>query len=120
MNYPVRQFTIAPTDRKVLHQRIENRFRQMLANGFVEEVRKLKERADLTVDMPSMRCVGYKQVWQYLDAELSYDEMIDKGVAATRQLAKRQFTWLRGWQDLIWLDTFDVNNASKIVDLATI
>ena len=120
MNYPIRQFTIAPTDRKVLHQRIEIRFRQMLTNGFVEEVKKLKERADLTADMPSMRCVGYKQIWQYLDAELSYDEMIDKGVAATRQLAKRQFTCLRGWQDLIWLDTFDANNASKIIDLATI
>ena len=82
--------------------------------------RELRARGDLNLDMPSMRCVGYRQVWQYLDGEDSYQEMVEKGVAATRQLAKRQFTWLRKWQNLHWLDTFDTNNCAKFIDLVTI
>lgn len=101
--YPVRQFAIAPTDRAVLHQRIEMRFMQMLAQGFEQEVQNLKQRADLHPDLPSMRCVGYRQMWDYLDGLVSYDEMVYRGVAATRQLAKRQLTWLRSWQELNWL-----------------
>lgn len=120
LSAPVTQFAIAPSDRKVLHQRINQRYQQMLSNGFIEEVEALRQRGDLNLDMPSMRCVGYRQVWQYLDAEFGYDEMVDKGVAATRQLAKRQFTWLRSWQDVNWLDTFDEGNVSKIVELTTI
>ncbi|HCU65220.1 MAG TPA: tRNA (adenosine(37)-N6)-dimethylallyltransferase MiaA [Rheinheimera sp.] len=101
--YPVKQFAIAPTDRAVLHQRIEMRFMQMLAQGFEQEVQLLKQRGDLHADLPSMRCVGYRQMWDYLDGLVSYDEMVYRGVAATRQLAKRQLTWLRSWQELNWL-----------------
>ncbi len=101
--FKVHQFAIAPTDRAVLHQRIALRFEQMLASGFEHEVANLKRRPELHPDLPAMRCVGYRQVWQYLDGEYSYDEMVAKGIAATRQLAKRQLTWLRGWPEVTWL-----------------
>lgn len=103
--YPVHQFAIAPQDRAVLHQRIALRYVQMLDSGFEDEVRVLKQRPDLHLDLPSMRCVGYRQMWQYLDGECSYDEMVQRGIAATRQLAKRQLTWLRSWQQLTWLSS---------------
>lgn len=103
--YPVHQFAIAPQDRAVLHQRIALRYLQMLDSGFEDEVRVLKQRPDLHLDLPSMRCVGYRQMWQYLDGECSYDEMVQRGIAATRQLAKRQLTWLRSWQQLTWLSS---------------
>lgn len=103
--YPVHQFAIAPQDRAVLHQRIALRYQQMLGSGFEDEVRVLKQRPDLHLDLPSMRCVGYRQMWQYLDGECSYDEMVQRGIAATRQLAKRQLTWLRSWQQLTWLSS---------------
>lgn len=109
LHLPSYQFAVAPMDRKVLHQRIEKRFTQMLAQGFVEEVTQLRERGDLHLNLPSMRCVGYRQVWQHLDGEFDYGTMIEKGVAATRQLAKRQITWLRSWPDLHWLDPSAVN-----------
>ncbi|MCP3689889.1 MAG: tRNA (adenosine(37)-N6)-dimethylallyltransferase MiaA [Gammaproteobacteria bacterium] len=82
-------------DRSALHTRIENRFQDMLTAGFIDEVIRLRGRGDLNLSMPSMRCVGYRQVWQYLDGEFKKAEMQDKAVAATRQLAKRQLTWLR-------------------------
>jgi len=82
-------------DRSSLHARIEKRFHDMLNRGFIDEVSSLRNRGDLNLSMPSMRCVGYRQVWQYLDGELAKAEMVDKAVAATRQLAKRQLTWLR-------------------------
>ena len=103
--FPVHQFAIAPQDRAVLHQRIALRFEQMLAAGFEQEVSTLRQRTDLHPDLPSMRCVGYRQMWQYLDGECSYEQMKEKGIAATRQLAKRQLTWLRGWQGVTWLDS---------------
>lgn len=82
-------------DRPQLHARIDQRFHEMLEQGFVDEVAALRERGDLNLSMPSMRCVGYRQVWQYLDGDISEHEMIGKAIAATRQLAKRQITWLR-------------------------
>ena len=82
-------------DRALLHERIEKRFISMLEQGFIAEVSALKDRGDLDLSMPSMRCVGYRQVWQYLDGNSTEKEMIDRAVAATRQLAKRQITWLR-------------------------
>jgi len=82
-------------DRALLHQRIEKRFHAMLEQGFIAEVGALKARGDLDLSMPSMRCVGYRQAWQYLDNKLGRDEMINTAIAATRQLAKRQITWLR-------------------------
>lgn len=101
------QIAIAPQQRNVLHQRIAERFELMLQNGFVDEVRSLYLRGDLDPDLPSMRSVGYRQVWQYLDDEYDYEQMRAAGVAATRQLAKRQLTWLRHWHDLSWVHTLD-------------
>jgi len=103
--YQVHQFAIAPTKRELLHQRIEQRFHQMLASDFEAEVRALFARGDLHPDMPSIRCVGYRQMWSYLNGETSYDEMAYKGICATRQLAKRQLTWLRGWEGVHELDS---------------
>ncbi|PMG30757.1 tRNA (adenosine(37)-N6)-dimethylallyltransferase MiaA [Shewanella sp. 10N.286.52.C2] len=103
--YDVMQFAIAPHERKVLHELIAKRFKLMMQNGFIDEVQRLKDRKDLHLDMPSMRCVGYRQCWQYLDGEFDYETLIEKGTAATRQLAKRQLTWLRSWPELHWLES---------------
>jgi tRNA dimethylallyltransferase len=86
---------LAADNRAALHQRIEHRFLEMLEHGFIDEVEVLKTRTDLNLSLPSMRCVGYRQIWQYLDGELTREQMIEKATAATRQLAKRQITWLR-------------------------
>lgn len=99
------QLAIAPNDRSILHQRIALRFDKMLQLGFIEEVEGLYHRGDLHLGLASMKAVGYRQVWEYLAGDTAYDEMRDKGIAATRQLAKRQLTWLRGWQGLNWLNT---------------
>ncbi len=112
--YHVVQFAICPKERKTLHERIEIRFEQMLKEGFVEEVRALYQRGDLHENLPAIRAVGYRQVWEHLNGQLSYDEMIFKGVVATRQLAKRQVTWLRSWKDLHWLESED----PKLVETA--
>lgn len=101
--YKVHQFAVAPTDRALLHQRIAARFHDMLGNGFEEEVRRLKQRSDLHAGLPSIRCVGFRQMWEYLDGQASYQQMTERGIAATRQLAKRQLTWLRSWPQLSWL-----------------
>jgi tRNA dimethylallyltransferase len=90
---------LEPSDRSVLHKRIEKRFDDMLKAGLIEEVENLRARGDLTPAMPSMRCVGYRQVWEYLDRTIDYATMRDKGVFATRQLCKRQLTWLRSIAD---------------------
>lgn len=111
----VLQFAITPSDRKVLHERIELRFEQMIAQGFEEEVRQLKARGDLHLDLPSMRCVGYRQMWQYLNGDCTHQEMVFKGVCATRQLAKRQLTWLRGWPDLQQLAMEDEFNLQQVL-----
>lgn len=103
--YDVVQFAIAPNDRKVLHELIAKRFNIMLEQGFIEEVARLKARDDLHLELPSMRCVGYRQCWQYLDNEFDHATMVEKATAATRQLAKRQLTWLRSWPDLMWLES---------------
>jgi tRNA dimethylallyltransferase len=113
--YNVRQFCIAPEDRKVLHERISQRFQGMIDAGFQAEVEQLKDRGDLHLNLPSIRCVGYRQMWQYLDGDFDFNEMREKSVAATRQLAKRQLTWLRGWKDIHLLDTFSPNNLSKVI-----
>ncbi len=95
----IEKIILAANDRASLHQRIETRFLDMLEQGFVEEVTHLKARDDLNLSLPSMRCVGYRQIWQYLEGELTHPQMIEKGVVATRQLAKRQITWLRKQDD---------------------
>ncbi len=105
---PLLPIALAPSDRAVLHARIEARFDQMLAAGFVEEVSSLRARYRLAPDMPSMRCVGYRQVWEYLDGACDFDTMRFRGIAATRQLAKRQLTWQRQfretWPGLVEID----------------
>lgn len=96
---------LAPAERPVLHQRIEKRFDDMVNQGFIEEVAALKARGDLTADMPSMRSVGYRQAWSYLEGQDEFAAFRDKAIAATRQLAKRQITWLRSWKSpLTWCD----------------
>ena len=108
----------APSDRELLRERIAVRFRQMLEQGFEQEVRNLWARGDLTADMPSMRAVGYRQMLMYLRGEVDYDKMVELGITATRQLAKRQMTWLRSYPELHWLDeSGDVlDQALRIVD----
>lgn len=106
--FSLTQIAIAPRDRRLLHSRIKLRFEKMLEQGLVDEVRRLHDRGDLHKDLPAMRAVGYRQVWDYLEGELTQAEMLERGVIATRQLAKRQFTWLRDWPELNWLYTEDV------------
>ncbi|OQP31818.1 MULTISPECIES: tRNA (adenosine(37)-N6)-dimethylallyltransferase MiaA [Pantoea] len=113
--YDVYQFAIAPASRELLHQRIALRFEQMLASGFEAEARALFARGDLHTDMPSIRCVGYRQMWSYLAGEIDYDEMVYRGICATRQLAKRQMTWLRGWENVRWLDSDSPESARNEV-----
>jgi tRNA dimethylallyltransferase len=89
-------WALVPEPRAVLHLQLEARFKQMMAQGFLDEVRRLRSRGDLTAGHPSMRAVGYRQLWQHCDGQISLEQAIDAGLAATRQLAKRQLTWLRG------------------------
>jgi tRNA dimethylallyltransferase len=104
-----------PEDRIVLHDRINQRFQTMLQQGFLEEVKALYDRGDLHVDLPAIRCVGYRQVWQYLDGQVSYQEMQNKAVAATRQLAKRQLTWLRHWDSICYLKSPESQPYSELL-----
>lgn len=96
---------IAPAERAVLRERIALRFEQMLNQGLVEEVEGFYRRGDLSLELPSMRSVGYRQVWDYLAGETDFDTMRQRGITATRQLAKRQMTWLRSERDMHWLET---------------
>jgi tRNA dimethylallyltransferase len=111
-DYKIYNIAIAPNDRAVLHERIALRFKDMLAHGFVEEVQRLMARGDLDLETPAIRSVGYRQVWEYLQGKLTWDEMQERGIIATRQLAKRQLTWLRSWPDCVWFD-------SEASDIAT-
>jgi len=104
--YRIIRVVIAPTDRSVLHDRIEQRFKRMMEQGFLSEVQRLFQRGDLYADMPSMRAVGYRQLWSYLAGESGLDTAIERGIIATRQLAKRQLTWLRSEPDEPkWIDS---------------
>lgn len=99
LSEPWYAFSLEPNDRAVLHQRIALRFDEMLEHGFIEEVEKLRARKDLNLDTPAIRCVGYRQAWQYLDGEFDRAALREQGIAATRQLAKRQLTWLRSFPE---------------------
>ena len=117
--YRVVKLALAPGERTLLHERIEQRFRQMVRNGLVEEVERLRARGDLTSDLPSIRCVGYRQVWSYLEGEWDRSTMVERGIAATRQFAKRQFTWLRSERNVEWFESTErnlVENALKFLD----
>ena len=114
--YRTLQYAIAPADRALLRQRIAERFDAMLAQGFEAEVRTLFDRGDLSPDLPSIRCVGYRQMWDYLAGVIDYEEMRYRGTVATNQLAKRQLTWLRGWSHpLTWLETGSQLNPDIIL-----
>ncbi|MGL6291374.1 MAG: tRNA (adenosine(37)-N6)-dimethylallyltransferase MiaA [Silanimonas sp.] len=102
--FRVLKLVLAPADRAVLHERIARRFRAMLDAGFLDEVRALKADPRLHPDLPSMRAVGYRQAWQHLDGTCDCATFVEQGVAATRHLAKRQLTWLRGEHDALWFD----------------
>lgn len=102
----IQVFSLEPGERSVLHQRIEQRFDAMLQQGFLDEVRALRARGDLDLTMPSMRCVGYRQAWEYLDGKYDAAEFRERSIIATRQLAKRQLTWLRSMHERVVLDCF--------------
>ena len=111
--YDIVQLAICPADRAVLHERIERRFALMMEAGFLAEVEALYRRGDLHPGLPAIRAVGYRQLWQHLDGQFSLDEAVAKGIVATRQLAKRQLTWLRKWPDLAWIYTDSAGNLSE-------
>lgn len=117
LDSPVISLSVMPPERCVLHERIEQRFDIMLEQGFEAEVRALWERGDLELSMPSVRCVGYRQMWEYFSGHWDYETMRYKGIVATRQLAKRQITWLRSWENLNWLDTNDRDITDKALKL---
>lgn len=108
---PLVTIALEPGNRSLLHQRIEERFQNMVARGLLDEVRALMARGDLHPGLPSMRCVGYRQAWEHLDGATSFDVFMAKGIAATRQLAKRQITWLRSFSDVLRVDPFDDDAA---------
>ena len=101
--------------RSILHQRIESRFHQMIKQGFINEVKQLKKNPSLHEDLPSIRCVGYRQAWQYLNNEIDEAQMIELAIIATRQLCKRQSTWLKGEKDALILETIDLESVIKFI-----
>ncbi len=109
--------SLEPSERSVLHQRISRRFDTMLELGFLDEVRQLRQRGDLHPDLPSMRCVGYRQAWEHLDGMHSHAEMRELGIIASRQLAKRQLTWLRSIPERIIIDCLGQDPSAEIVDI---
>ena len=111
---------LLPEDRNLLHKAIAMRFQTMLDLGFIEEVEKLFKRGDLNANLPALRTVGYRQIWNYLLNNISYIEMQELAIIATRQLAKRQLTWLRSWPELKLLMSNDKKNVKKIIDLIKI
>ena len=106
---------LVPNDRLILHKNIELRFKQMLDHGFLEEVQVLRKNPKLTKDTTAIRSVGYRQAWEYLDGDISYDEFVKKGIVATRQLAKRQLTWIRNWQG--YIHTIEVEQNDKVQEI---
>ncbi len=118
--YNLKPIAIMADTRELLDQRIEGRFEAMLEQGLIDEVNRLRDQYDLNLDLPSMRSVGYRQVWQYLEQELTYDQMVEDANTATRRLARRQLTWLRKWPDLPWLYVGEEVNwsdlASQLMD----
>ena len=114
--FNLRFLAIVPADRAILHDRIALRFRQMLADGLLEEVGHLHNRGDLVESLPSIKSVGYRQVWQHLEGQLDYDQMVEKSIIATRQLAKRQLTWLRSWENLTVLSGSPADSAADVLN----
>jgi tRNA dimethylallyltransferase len=111
--YDIVRVALIPSDRTLLHIRIKDRFQQMLELGLIDEVRTLQTRDDLSPELPSVRTVGYRQVWEYLTGGLTYNQMVEQAIAATRQLAKRQLTWLRRPMYKDRLSIFDCTEATE-------
>ncbi len=114
---------IQAADRAVLHERISARFQAMLASGLIEEVQELHDREDLHIHLNSIKSVGYRQIWQYLEGDLDYDGMVERSIIATRQLAKRQITWLRSWPNLLQLGeppAKSIDNVLKYLESVSI
>lgn len=116
--WSISKIVVAPATRERLHHNIDQRFRSMMAEGFLAEVEKLHARPDLDLAQPAMRAVGYRQLWQSLDGVFGLDEAVDRAVIASRQLAKRQLTWLRCLADAIWLASDDDNMTNRAQRLA--
>ncbi len=117
--YRITNIALIPGDRGVLHQRIAARFDQIMKQGLIEEVRRLRARYELHPNLPSMRCVGYRQAWQFIDGEISATQLLDTSLAATRQLAKRQLTWLRSTPNLIEIDCLSANLTQQVLDASS-
>ncbi len=118
LDYRLGRLALLPADRARLSERIGMRFRAMLDRGFVDEVQVLRDRGDLHLALPSMRAVGYRQVWEYLDGRIGHDDMVERAIIATRQLAKRQLTWLRRYPDVHAIDAemAPLESALKLMD----
>ena len=116
--YRILPIALLPSDRSVLHQRIATRFEQIVEQGLVNELRHLRTRYDLHPDLPAMRCVGYRQAWQFMDGEINHAQFIETGIIATRQLAKRQLTWLRGMTDNITIDCLSADAIQQVLACA--
>lgn len=115
--YALTPIALIPSDRAALHQRIAVRFAEMMKNGLVDELRGLRDKYALHRDMTSMRCVGYRQAWEFMEGEISKAELVEKGIAATRQLAKRQLTWLRSMPDSIAIDCLSPDLTGQVARL---
>ena len=114
--YPIKKIILSPEDRSLLHKRVKQRFLSMLKSGLIDEVESLYRRGDLSLNLPSMRLVGYRQVWRYLDGLTNYEEMQEHAIIATRQLAKRQITWCRSESNAKWFDPHEPDIFSKILE----
>lgn len=111
---PSLQLSLVPEDRSVLHTVLAQRFQAMLAEGFIDEVKALQAKYQLTAETSSMRCVGYRQIWQYLAGQINYTTMCETSIAASRQLAKRQLTWLRSWPQHQQFAAYEIETLTKI------
>jgi tRNA dimethylallyltransferase len=118
--FDLTEIAIMPSDRKILHLRIAERFDQMLEQGLIDEVINIRAMPGIDAELPAVKSVGYRQVWNYLEGHCNFDEMRQRATAATRQMAKRQYTWLRSWPDLAVLDKANLAEVLKIVEAASI
>lgn len=114
--YPIKKIVLAAKDRLSLHKRIQDRFLFMLKCGFINEVKLLHKRKDLSLNLSSIRMVGYRQIWNYLEGNIDFNKMQETAIIATRQLAKRQLTWCRSEKDSVWYDSLEKGIFSKILE----
>ncbi|MDD2720313.1 MAG: tRNA (adenosine(37)-N6)-dimethylallyltransferase MiaA [Gallionella sp.] len=115
--YDITSVALLPDDRAVLHRRIATRFEQMMEQGLVEELRRLRDKYPLYPELPAMRCVGYRQAWQFMEGEISQAQLVETGIIATRQLAKRQLTWLRSMPENIAIDCLADDLTQRVRDV---